>query len=196
MGNKPENKLRLIFIFLTTMLLFPQAVFAQAIKLDPRQTQQQALQQTTTQRPTTSPVQPTPEVKPPVDISQTQSFKDLQNQLMSLEKQLKGREPWTAWFPLWWKISLASGLLWFLLWVFVGWQWSYFKFWGFGWPWPWWFWIPVLWVIPWFFIGWFWWPFWGLWWFWFWISWPWIFWPIWWIILFKEAMIWGWHRRK
>ncbi len=99
---------------------------------------------------------------------------------------------WTAW---WWRISLGVGILWILLWIFVGWQWTSYGFWGFGWPWPWWFWIPLVWFIPWLIACWFWWLDWWNWWIWIWWVFSWVFWLFWWIILFKEAMIWFWRKK-
>lgn len=176
-------------VFAFTLLLAP-TVFAQTAvtKTLPqptpfRSTQNQTV--TTKQQPTSTPAIRTTPVSSPQTQTQTRIL-----------EQLKTNQPWVEWFTWWWKIDLVVGLLWFLVWVFVGWQWTNFQFWGFGWPWPWWFWIPLFWFIPWLIIGWFWWPFWWIWWFWIWFWWPWVFWSIWWIILFKEAIIWHFRRRK
>lgn len=111
-----------------------------------------------------------------------------ENKIMTIDEKTK--------LETWWQIGFWTGILWFLLWIFVGWQWAHFKFWNFGWPWPWWFWIPVFWFIPWLIIAWQWWNVWWVWWVWIWWIFPWVFWIFWWIILFKESTIWVWRRRK
>ncbi len=142
-------------------------------------------------------------------VSQDKSSETLQNLQTELQS-LKGavqtlenqpRKPADntkadKWFSLWWQIGFFAGILWILLWIFVGLQWSKLKFWDFGWPWPWWFWIPLIWFIPWLIIAWIWWLVWWDWWIWIWWIFPWIFWLFWWIVLFKESTIWLWRRRK
>lgn len=100
------------------------------------------------------------------------------------------------WYTWWWMAGFLTGLLWILLWIFVGRQWMKLHFWGFGWPWPWWFWIPVVWFIPWLIIGFWWWLDWWFWWAWIWWLFPWVFWVFWWIVVFKEAMIWMWRGKQ
>lgn len=135
-------------------------------------------------------------------ISPSRSPEDtlnLQNQVKAIEDQLgkySENPKINNWLIWWWQIGFWVGILWLFPWVFVGWQWAHFRFWGFGWPWPWWFWIPMLWFIPWLIIAWQWWLVWWPWWMWIWWISPWVFWLFWWIILFKEAMIGVWHRRK
>lgn len=129
----------------------------------------------------------------------SEDIQNLQNQVKTIEAQLgkyKENTKVNSWLGWWWQIGFWVGILWLFPWVFVGWQWTHFKFWGFGWPWPWWFWIPLFWFIPWLWVGWQWWLVWWPWWMWVWWIFPWVFWGFWWIILFKEAMIGIWHRRK
>ena len=129
----------------------------------------------------------------------SEDLQNLQNKVKTLENQIGKTNENTKtddWLIRWWQIGFWVGILWFFLWIFVGWQWAHFKFWDFGWPWPWWFWIPILWFIPWLFIAWQWWLIWWVWWMWVWWIFPWVFWLFWWIILFKESTIWVWHRRK
>lgn len=131
--------------------------------------------------------------------SYSDAIHNLQNQVKTIETQLGKYSELSKvnhWLNWWWQIGFWMGILWILLWVFVGRQWAKLKFWGFGWPWPWWFWIPWLWFIPWLIIAWQWWLVWWPWWIWIWWIFPWVFWLFWWIILFKESTIWVWRRRK
>lgn len=136
-----------------------------------------------------------------MDTQLDKSLQNLQNQVNSLENQIKtyrGDPKVVNWFLWWWQIGFWAGILWIFLWIFVGWQWTRFKFWRFGWPcWPWWFWIPMFWFIPWLVIGcWqWWWPIGWVWWIWPWWFFPWVFWAFWWVIIFKEAIIWLWRKK-
>lgn len=105
-------------------------------------------------------------------------------------------QPDNNWWQWWWAAGFIVGILWFFLWIFVGWQWVRRRFWGFGWPWPWWFWIPMIWFIPWLIIGWVWWLDWWLWWAWLWWLFPWAFWWLWWLVIFKELTISLWRHNK
>ncbi len=127
---------------------------------------------------------------PPANSSGTMTPKQSSNQPAS---NANVSNNWLHW---WWLIGFWVGLLWLFPWVFVGCQWARLKFWGFGWPWPWWFWIPLVWFIPWLVIGWQWWLNWWVWWIWIWWIFPWIFWLFWWVVIFKEAIIWLWHKSK
>lgn len=104
--------------------------------------------------------------------------------------------PDSGWYTWWWLGGFWIGIAWIFLWLFIGLQWVRRHFWGWGWPWPWWFWLPWLWFIPWLLVGWFWWLDWWLWWMWLWWLFPSFFWLFWWLIVFKEAMVGMWRRRK
>lgn len=128
----------------------------------------------------------------------TQEVKSLQKLFQSQQgpgNKYLDNEKIVNWLGLWWRISFLVGIIWFLVWIFVGWQWTKFKFWGFGWPWPWWFWIPLFWFIPWLIIAWQWWLVWWVWWIWIWAVFPWIFWLVWWTIIFKEIMVSFWRKK-
>lgn len=154
--------------------------------------------------PSQSPVQTQPQTinqnqQPEDQFAVPQQFlENLQNKITALEYQSKeyGDPKVSSWLSGWWQIGFWVGILWLFPWIFVGWQWTKFKFWGFGWPWPWWFFLPLVWFIPWLIIAWQWWLVWWVWWVWIWWLFPWVFWIFWWIIIFKEAAIWHWHRRK
>ena len=125
---------------------------------------------------------------PPSSTSETTTPKQQTNQSAT------NSNPSNNWWQWWWTVGFWVGVLWFFLWIFVGWQWAKFKFWGFGWPWPWWFWIPLIWFIPWLIIAWWWWLDWWLWWAWLWWLFPWVFWLFWWVVIFKESIVWLWRH--
>ena len=133
---------------------------------------------------------------PPSSTTETANTTETASSKPQTSQTTTVSNPTNNWWHWWWLAGFWIGILWLFPWVFVGWQWARLKFWGFGWPWPWWFWIPLFWFIPWLIIGWWWWLDWWFWWVWLWWLFPWVFWLFWWLVVFKEAMIWLWHKSK